>query len=106
MKAAKVRYAAEPDESSIDRFPEQSNSSQLKRASMSDAKVQPVESFKNLYNELDKNTLTLEFLKSVYAQDIRFEDPFHAIDGLEALHDYFSELYENVREIKIGRAHV
>ena len=64
MKAAKVRYAAEPDESSIDRFPEQSNSSQLKRASMSDAKVQPVESFKNLYNELDT--------RKIYDSKIRF----------------------------------
>src|SRR5687768_1852401 len=39
-------------------------------------------------------------LEQVYAPDIRFEDPFHRLDGLEALRRYFERLNSN---LEVGR---
>ncbi|WP_043307151.1 nuclear transport factor 2 family protein [Pseudomonas sp. ML96] len=47
---------------------------------------------------LDANNL--HRLGALYAEDIRFRDPLHEIHGLPALHDYFAELYANVREVQ------
>ncbi len=58
-----------------------------------------VESFKELYNTLNRDTLSLEKLATVYHNDIMFEDCFHSIHGIALMHDYFDNLYENVSSI-------
>lgn len=60
---------------------------------------QVVENFQQLYNELNRETLTFELLRGVYSDDIIFEDCFHNIDGIDSLFEYFDNLYENVRYI-------
>ena len=60
---------------------------------------QIVENFQQLYNELNRETLTFELLRGVYSDDIIFEDCFHNIDGIGSLFEYFDNLYENVRYI-------
>jgi hypothetical protein len=55
-----------------------------------------IESFKQLYNTLNRDTVAIELLKQVYADDIQFEDCFHNIKGIESLFEYFDNLYENV----------
>jgi hypothetical protein len=55
-----------------------------------------IEDFKQLYNTLNRDTVAIELLKNVYADDIQFEDCFHNIKGIEALFEYFDNLYENV----------
>ena len=37
-------------------------------------------------------------IRSMYAPDIRFEDPAHHIEGIEALVEYFRAMYKNVNE--------
>jgi hypothetical protein len=58
-----------------------------------------VASFKHLYNTLDRDTLTFELLNEVYDNDIKFEDCFHKINGIDSLFEYFDGLYENVNFI-------
>jgi hypothetical protein len=55
-----------------------------------------IESFKQLYNTLNRDTVALELLQQVYADDIQFEDCFHNIKGIGSLFEYFDNLYENV----------
>ncbi|MCO7198040.1 nuclear transport factor 2 family protein [Pseudoalteromonas sp. OANN1] len=54
--------------------------------------------FVAIYNEIDKYCLGK--LASIYTEDISFVDPFHKIQGLDALTSYFQGLYENVSEIE------
>ena len=58
-----------------------------------------VDNFKELYNTLNRDTLSLEKLTAVYHNDIAFEDCFHNIQGVALMHDYFDNLYENVSSI-------
>jgi hypothetical protein len=60
---------------------------------------QIVENFQQLYNTLNRETLTFERLTEVYSDDIIFEDCFHHIEGIDSLFEYFDNLYENVRYI-------
>jgi len=60
---------------------------------------QILERFKQLYNTLDRDSLTFELLNAVYGDDIQFEDCFHNIKGIESLFEYFDNLYENVNYI-------
>ncbi|ATJ84384.1 nuclear transport factor 2 family protein [Halomonas beimenensis] len=53
-----------------------------------------LEAFCAFYNKLDKSCT--KNLYKIYTQDVAFEDPLHRIEGLDALEDYFSSLYENV----------
>jgi hypothetical protein len=55
-----------------------------------------IEGFKQLYNTLNRDTVAIELLKQVYADDIQFEDCFHNIKGIGPLFEYFDNLYENV----------
>ena len=50
--------------------------------------------FIDVYQTLNKDNLQL--LDEIYHPDIQFADPLHAVNGLEALRDYFKNLYANV----------
>ena len=53
-----------------------------------------ISAFKSLYEVLDKSNL--DKLSDVYADSILFEDPFHRIEGLKELTEYFEGMYQNV----------
>ncbi|WP_417514765.1 nuclear transport factor 2 family protein [Marinobacter sp.] len=53
-----------------------------------------LEQFRFLFNELDNGNL--HKLPSVYSEDIRFQDPLGAVEGLDALTQYFANAYANV----------
>lgn len=53
-----------------------------------------IEHFKALFNELDKGNLNK--LQGVYSEDIRFQDPFGQVTGLDGLTHYFAGAYKNV----------
>lgn len=53
--------------------------------------------FKKLYHDLDSTNV--DIIETVYAPDIEFSDPFHRIDGLQALKEYFQGMYTNVKAI-------
>ena len=53
-----------------------------------------IDRFLSTYKKLDKDSLDL--LSDIYADQIRFIDPVHAIDGLENLRAYFQSLYLNI----------
>jgi len=60
-----------------------------------DAAVSMVlERFCQLFNELDKGNLNK--LSAVYSENIRFQDPFGRVEGLDALTHYFAGAYGNV----------
>jgi hypothetical protein len=59
-----------------------------------------VENFQQLYNRIDRDTLTFELLNEVYDDSIKFEDCFHNINGIHSLFEYFEGLYENVNFIR------
>lgn len=50
--------------------------------------------FRELFNELDAGNLNK--LASVYSENVRFEDPFSSVDGLDQLNHYFAGAYGNV----------
>ena len=54
--------------------------------------------FVSVYQKLSINNL--ELLDSIYHKDITFEDPIHRVDGLENLHQYFENLYQNLTSCK------
>lgn len=56
-----------------------------------------VQKFKQLYKELDGSNV--EIIESLYAANVSFQDPFHQIEGLNNLKNYFQELYQNVDAI-------
>jgi len=58
-----------------------------------------LQSFKSLYDVLDRDTLTTELLLSTYAEDVVFHDSLHRLEGIADMYDYFSNLYENVSSI-------
>ena len=53
-----------------------------------------VENFKNVYEQLDSNNISS--IRNIYDKDIKFIDPFHEVNGLETLVEYFSKLYRNI----------
>jgi hypothetical protein len=59
-----------------------------------------VSAFQRLYQSLGPGAVAFEPLAEVYRNDLLFEDPFHRIEGLDALHEYFDALYRNVRSIR------
>lgn len=60
---------------------------------------QVIADFKQLYNTINRDTLTFDLLDKVYADNIIFEDCFHNIEGINPLFEYFDNLYENVNYI-------
>lgn len=54
----------------------------------------PLLRFEELYRILDKDHLHL--LPQCYGAEVVFEDPFHRVEGLEALRAYCGRLYANV----------
>ncbi len=62
--------------------------------------MDPLDTFLTTFNRLDKTSLSL--LDIIYHPDIRFVDPAHTLNGLPALREYFSSLYENVRSIRFA----
>lgn len=75
------------------------SSKPLKLVEQGDTSTTVVERFKQLYQTLNKETLTLELLNALYDEEIRFEDSLHRIDGLENMFEYFENLYANVNQI-------
>ncbi|UXD88473.1 nuclear transport factor 2 family protein [Thalassolituus hydrocarboniclasticus] len=57
------------------------------------------ERFQNLYHVLNRDTVSADLLKTCYADSIMFCDPFHEIQGIDALTDYFTAMYSNVNHI-------
>ncbi len=55
---------------------------------------EPVETFKNVFNRLDRTSLHL--LDELYADGVEFRDPIHHIRGLSRLREYFAQQYEGV----------
>ncbi|WP_430460029.1 nuclear transport factor 2 family protein [Thalassolituus sp. LLYu03] len=55
--------------------------------------------FRRFYLALNRDTLSEDFLAGIYDRDIVFTDPLHRIEGIKALHRYFSEMYANVDSI-------
>src|SRR5690554_30490 len=53
-----------------------------------------LEAFRVLFNQLDKGNL--HKLPAVYSEDIQFQDPLGAVEGLDALTHYFAWAYSNV----------
>ena len=56
--------------------------------------MKALEHFIRVYNQLDKHNLAT--LRTIYSDDICFRDPIHQISGIEALINYFIDLYQNV----------
>lgn len=54
----------------------------------------PLDRFKIVFNQLDKDHLHL--LEEIYTLDVKFRDPVHTLEGLPALRDYYGRLYEGV----------
>ena len=50
--------------------------------------------FTGLFNELTRENI--DDIRKVYSQDVTFQDPFSAVDGIEPLAAYFSNAYANV----------
>lgn len=57
-----------------------------------------IDHFKEVFSKL--NSSNLELLKDLYAKDAVFIDPFHRIEGLPALEDYFEGMYRGVNRIQ------
>ena len=53
-----------------------------------------IDNFKSVYDKLDASNISL--VQSIYAYDVIFIDPFHQIQGLTNLNQYFAGLYQNV----------
>ena len=58
----------------------------------------PLVAFCAAFNKLDKNCT--ELLYELYTRDVTFIDPFHRIEGVEALEAHFLKLYDNVTECR------
>lgn len=50
--------------------------------------------FKKLFNNLSAGNV--DDIRKVYSGDVRFQDPFLTVDGIEELTRYFSGAYSNV----------
>lgn len=57
-----------------------------------------IEQFKVMYQQLDASNL--RSLDGFYAEHAEFIDPFHRVEGLPAIRNYFANLYSNVQSIE------
>lgn len=60
---------------------------------------QRLDRFKHCYDQLSAETLSREFLSRVYHPDVEFIDPFHRIQGLDELTEYFRGMYRAIDHI-------
>ncbi len=58
-----------------------------------------IEHIQNTYKAIDADSLKQGILRELYTEDVVFLDPFHRIEGMEALQTYFTQLYKNVHSI-------
>lgn len=58
-----------------------------------------IQHIQDTYQAINADSLKQGILRDLYTEDVVFLDPFHRIDGLEALHAYFTRLYTNVHSI-------
>lgn len=66
------------------------------------ASANDLERFKLLYQQLNRDSITAELIRSCYADDVSFYDPFHQIRGVQALTEYFVSMYSNVEHISFN----
>ena len=69
----------------------------------------------NMSHQVRKNTIiktyndlratNLEILDGFYAKDVEFHDPVGMIKGLKNIKDYYSSMYQNVKNIKFSFSH-
>ncbi|CCQ10896.1 FIG002994: Putative transcriptional regulator [Pseudoalteromonas luteoviolacea B = ATCC 29581] len=57
-----------------------------------------VANFIDKYNQL--SSLNLALLEEIYHENVEFQDPLHAISGIEQLKVYFESLYANLQYAK------
>ena len=58
---------------------------------------------RNLYQRFDKKII--QSMADIYSEDIQFRDPLHAINGLGALTEYFSEMMGGLIECRFEFHH-
>lgn len=58
----------------------------------------PVERVKAIFNEMGRDSLQL--VDELYSPGVLFVDPFHRIEGRNALYDYYEKMYANVHSIR------
>lgn len=59
-----------------------------------------VASFKQLYQDLNAQTVASGLIEATYSDDMCFEDCFHKVEGLAAFREHCESLYQNVRDIR------
>lgn len=59
-----------------------------------DSVVQTLSRFTQLFNNLSSENI--DEIRSVYSHDVRFQDPFSSVTGLDELTEYFNGAYGNV----------
>ena len=57
-----------------------------------------IERFKTIYQNM--NASNIATIDQLYAEEIEFTDPFHKVNGLKELKEYFEELYQNVESVE------
>ncbi|MBD1388517.1 nuclear transport factor 2 family protein [Neiella sp. HB171785] len=62
--------------------------------------MQWIENFKDMYAKLDASNLDL--LEQFYHPEAVFVDPFHRVQGLPQIKEYFAALYSNVEAISFN----
>lgn len=60
--------------------------------------------FCEMYNVLDKSNLGR--ISEFYAENIRFIDPYHEVNGLAAFREYFANMYANITSINFDFGNV
>ena len=61
---------------------------------------QLLDEFRKLYQSLNSENVSRDQLDKVYSHDAEFLDCFHHLKGLNAITEYFRNLYENVLSIR------
>lgn len=56
-----------------------------------------INELKNTYNQMDLKNI--DQIRNIYTENIIFTDPFHQVEGLEALRCYFENMYQNLISI-------
>lgn len=59
----------------------------------------------DIYNRLDANSVGCGLLSELYHKDAVFHDPFHRIEGLDNINQYFTALYQSVESINFDYGH-
>lgn len=59
-----------------------------------------IEHIQKTYQAINTDTINQGILNKLYSEDAVFIDPFHRIEGREALERYFQRLYRNVNSIE------